>query len=351
MMDYSKEFEATSKEFEATSKEFEATSKEFEATSKEFEATSKEFEALAEAYEASGGTAAVFLDKDSASLAVNRNRILCKNEIRGIRIDGTETPDGATVKIFVEPGIVLEKPVHLCFGVVPSEGVQEIISEYEIGDGSSVTFLAHCSFPNAIKVKHAMDARIRVGKKAEMTYSETHYHGESGGVEVLPLVKAVVDEGGILKNEFKLIKGSAGRIQIDYVGDLKKDAVCELDARIYGKKDDRIIVKESIHLNGINARGLAKSRIVSSERCQSEVIGEAIGNAPFSRGHIDCVEIVKGAEARASAIPRLVVVDDRAKLTHEAAIGSVDKKQVETLMARGLDEDEAADVVVRGMLK
>jgi Fe-S cluster assembly scaffold protein SufB len=45
------------------------------------------------------------------------------------------------------------------------------------------------------------------------------------------------------------------------------------------------------------------------------------------------------------------VNDDRAKLTHEAAIGSVDKKQVETLMARGLTEDEAVDVVVRGMLR
>jgi hypothetical protein len=44
-------------------------------------------------------------------------------------------------------------------------------------------------------------------------------------------------------------------------------------------------------------------------------------------------------------------VDDRAKLTHEAAIGSVDKKQIETLMARGLTEDEAVDVAVKGMLR
>ena len=49
--------------------------------------------------------------------------------------------------------------------------------------------------------------------------------------------------------------------------------------------------------------------------------------------------------------PRLLVIDDRAKLTHEAAIGSVDRKQVETLMARGLTEEEAVDVVVRGILR
>ena len=40
--------------------------------------------------------------------------------------------------------------------------------------------------------------------------------------------------------------------------------------------------------------------------------------------------------------------DERAKVTHEAAIGSVDKKQVETLISRGLDESEAVDMIVRG---
>jgi Fe-S cluster assembly scaffold protein SufB len=312
---------------------------------------SHEFEELAKAYEASGGDASSLLDPKSASLMVSHNKILGKNEIPGVSIEGGETPTGATARITVEPGTLVERPVHLCFGVVPREGVQEIVSEFSIGDGSRVTFLAHCSFPNAVKVRHTMDARIHVGKRAQMTYSETHYHGEFGGTEVLPVVKVTVEEGGILKNEFKLVHGTVGRLKIDYEGDLRKDAVCEFDAKAYGKKDDRISIKESLFLNGENARGLAKSRIVSADRCQSEVIGEAVGNAPFARGHIDCVEIIKGKEARASAVPRLVVVDDRAKLTHEAAIGSVDKKQVETLMARGLTEDEAVDVVVRGMLR
>jgi Fe-S cluster assembly scaffold protein SufB len=312
---------------------------------------SKQFEMLSEAYELSGGDAASLLDKHSGSLVVHHNKIIGRNEIPGVHIEGAETPTGARAKITVDPGAVVEKPVHLCFGVIPKEGIQEIISEFDIGDRASVTFLAHCTFPNAAKVKHTMAAKIHVGKNAQMTYSETHYHGESGGIEVLPVVKVVVDEGGMLKNEFKLTKGSVGELRIDYEGDLKKDAVCEFDAKVYGKNKDRISVKESIYLNGVNARGLAKSRIVSSDRCHSEVIGEIIGNAAYSRGHVDCVEIIKGKEARASAIPRLVVVDDRAKLTHEAAIGSVDKKQVETLMARGLSENEAVDVVVRGMLK
>ena len=111
---------------------------------------SKEFEALAEAYEASGGNAASLLDKKSASLVVSHNKIIGKNEIPGVHIEGGSTPTGVNAKITVDPGTIVEKPVHLCFGVVPKEGIQEIISEFDIGDGARVTFLAHCSFPNAI---------------------------------------------------------------------------------------------------------------------------------------------------------------------------------------------------------
>jgi Fe-S cluster assembly scaffold protein SufB len=53
----------------------------------------------------------------------------------------------------------------------------------------------------------------------------------------------------------------------------------------------------------------------------------------------------------ATAIPLVSVTDDKAKVTHEAAIGSIDRKQVETLMARGLDEDKAVDVIVKGILR
>jgi hypothetical protein len=312
---------------------------------------SKEFSAIAKAYEASGGDPANLFGEKFAGLVVSHNRILHHNSILGVRIEGEETPTGAKAKITVAPGTVVVNPVHLCFGVLPKEGLQEIVSEFEIGEGAKVNFLAHCSFPNAVKVKHVMDAKIHVGRRAEMSYSETHYHGEEGGVEVLPVAKVVVEEGGFFKNQFKLINGAAGEVRLDYEVDLKKDAVGELDARIYGKKRDKILVKESLFLNGENARGLAKSRIVASDHCTSEVVGEAVGNAAGARGHVDCIEIIKGKDARASAIPKLLVVDDRAKLTHEAAIGSVDKKQIETLMARGLSEAEAVDVVVKGMLR
>jgi len=61
--------------------------------------------------------------------------------------------------------------------------------------------------------------------------------------------------------------------------------------------------------------------------------------------------VIRGKDVVVKAVPVVVVNDETAKVTHEAAIGSIDKKQLETLMARGLSEDEAVDVIVQGMLR
>jgi len=108
---------------------------------------------------------------------------------------------------------------------------------------------------------------------------------------------------------------------------------------------------EKVNLNGREARSLIKSRLVLRDKARAEVIGETYGNAPLARGHVDCTEIVDGEEAIAKAIPIVSVSNKEAKVTHEAAIGSIDKKQMQTLMARGLDEEEAVKIIVKGILK
>ncbi len=308
-----------------------------------------EFEAIVKAYEKAGGKPEVFRSPRIASLVVSGNRVLFANEIPGIRMESEELPSGVKARIKVEPGVRLEYPVHLCFGVLPKEGVQEIYSEFEIGEGASVAFIAHCTFPNAVNVRHVMDAAIRVGKGALMHYRESHYHGEHGGTVVLPRARVAVEEGGRYFSEFNLTSGRVGKLELDYVVEVGPKGVAELVARAYGYGDDSILIKEVIRLNGEKARGLAKARIAVRDRARSEVHGITEGNAPFTRGHVDCVEIVRD-EAIANAVPVVVVKDPTAYVTHEAAIGTVDKKELETLMARGLSEEEAVDVIIKGML-
>ena len=86
------------------------------------------------------------------------------------------------------------------------------------------------------------------------------------------------------------------------------------------------------------------------DQADSSVNTTAEGNAPGVVGHMDCTEMVRGA-AVAHNTPPVVVWDDQARVTHEAAVGSVGKRELETLMARGLTEEDAVDIIIRGMLR
>lgn len=82
----------------------------------------------------------------------------------------------------------------------------------------------------------------------------------------------------------------------------------------------------------------------------AEVLSITEGNAPYARGYTDCLEIVR-ERTRVSALPEVRVSDPLAKVTQEAAIGSVDHRQLENLMAHGVAPEAAVDIIVRGMLR
>jgi len=311
---------------------------------------SQEFEMIVETLEKSGGEAEMLKSKKVASMVVAGNKVLLKNVVDGVHVIANETENGVEVDLTIDDNVKMAYPVHLCFGVMHKKGDQRIISNYKIGNNVSVEFLAHCSFPIAEDVRHLMQADMQIGENSKVKYNEVHFHGPEGGIEVRPQAHIKIGKNSIYSSEFRLIEGRVGVFDMDYSVDVGENGVAELNAKLYGKGSDKIKIKEVIHLNGEWSKGIAKSRIVNTEESSSEVLGEVVGNAAHSRGHIDCTEIVEGEHALASAVPLVKVTHPLAKVTHEASIGSVDKQQMETLMARGLEEHEAIDVIVKGLL-
>jgi Fe-S cluster assembly scaffold protein SufB len=311
----------------------------------------KEYQGMIDAYEKAGGARSALLSGDVAKLLIHENKVLSSDGVSGLNIETKETESGVNIHLVVEKGVKIKHPVHLCFGVLPKEGLQEIILKIDARDNSELSAIAHCIFPNAVKVVHKMDADIEIGNNARFDYKETHYHGEIGGIEVIPKAKVTVGKGGLWQSTLTLSEGLVGKLDYDFEVFCQEDAVAELVVKAYGRKNDDLKIWERIYLDGAGARGLAKSRLVLSDKAKAEVRGETYGNAPYARGHVDCMELVNGEEAVAKAIPIVAVTNDKAKVTHEAAIGSIDRRQVETLMARGLEENEAVDVIVKGILR
>jgi Fe-S cluster assembly scaffold protein SufB len=308
-----------------------------------------EFEGLMKAFGEAGGDRGAITDPDTAHLAANGHSILSSRAVAGIDVDAHETSDGIFASVRVREGVKLRKPVHLCFGLLRTSGSQVIKMEVTLERDSSAAFIAHCIFPNAEKVLHSMDAVVDIGENAEMRYSETHYHGPYGGIEVIPKLQVKVNRNGKYYTDFTLINGRVGKLGIDYAVEAGENAVAELVTRVFGHARDVIVIEEKVVLAGENARGIIKARVAIEDDATAEIRGITEGNAAGARGHVDCMEIVKD-RAVAKAYPLVQVNNPLAKVTHEAAIGSVDKRQMETLMAHGLSPEEAVDVIVKGIL-
>lgn len=306
-------------------------------------------EAIAAAYEGQFPLPGLLNPLDVGCIAVDGNRVLLLKQPDGLAVEAHELPDGVEAHIKVRPGAVLAQPVHLCFGSLALKGVQRLIATFDIGAGAQVEFIACCSFPNAEDLEHLMEGHITLGKGSSLVYRETHHHNGLGGVTVRARARVDVGQGARFISGLNLTDGRAGSFSITYEVDVAAGGLAELNARGLGFGDDVVNIDETIRLNGPEARGLAKSRIAVSDQASAQVVSVLEGNAPRVLGHVDCIEIVQD-DAVAKAIPLLHVRDDTARLTHEAAIGTVDHKALETLLARGLDAKTAADVIVRGML-
>ena len=309
-----------------------------------------ELDTLLAALRQTGAERAVLEAADTAHLVVEGHHLLSARALPGLEVDTRETATGIAARVLVREGVRIAQPVHLCFGVVHERGLQQIAMEVRLERAAAVRFIAHCLFPRAEEVRHEMDAQVEIGEGAEFDYAEVHFHGPFGGTTVIPRAAITVGRNGRYRGDFTLTTGRVGTLELDAKVHAGAGSLTELTARVLGSGDDRITLREEVSLDGDDARSLIKTRIALKDRATAMVTGITAGHAPGARGHVDCLELVRD-QAVASAVPMVNVTNPLAKVTHEAAIGTVDRRQMETLMAHGLTPEQAVDVIIRGVLR
>ncbi|MBD3278162.1 MAG: SufBD protein [Candidatus Aegiribacteria sp.] len=286
---------------------------------------------------------------DVAHVEIHGNEVLGLHLVHGLHMETEEMEDGIRARVRLDPGVTIEKPINMCFGLIPEEGVQRIIMDVEVGDGATAAVVSTCTFPNALDVVHEMEAEIRLGEGAEYNYLERHVHSPDGGIKVVPRSRIVLGRGAVFRSDFEMLKGRVGKLDILYDAECGPESVLEMSARISASGDDSLLIHEKANLAGERSRGVLTTNIAVRDRAEADIRNTLRAEAAYARGHVDCKEIVRD-EAKARAVPIVEVVHPLAHVTHEAAIGSVDSKQLETLMAHGLDEDSATDLIIEGLL-
>lgn len=288
-------------------------------------------------------------EPDVAHIEIHANEVLGLHLVPGFEVEAEELSDGIRATITVRRNQKIDQPVRICFGLLDETGTQKIYMKIRLEEGSRVAVLASCTFPNAVEVLHTMDAEIEIGRRSEYIYLERHVHGREGGVNVIPRAKVTLDEGARFRTDFELLKGRVGKIDIDYDAVCGSHSILDMAARISGRGDDQIRIHEKANLKGEGSHGVLRTNIAVRETAKAEIKNTMVASAAFSRGHVDCKEIVQD-KAIANAIPIVEVHHPKAHVTHEASIGSVDSKQLETLLCRGLTEDDATNLIIEGLL-
>jgi len=284
-------------------------------------------------------------------LYIESNKIISAQKISGLKILTERFQEGVKIKLVVKKGTLIKKPIFFCFGILGEKGKQVILPEIILERGAEAKIFAHCTFPQAKNVSHQMEAKIKLGKNAKLTYQETHYHGENFGTKVLPNLKILIGEAAVLENEFILDQGSVGKLKIILETELEKNAFVEIISKVIGKgKGDDIEIYDKALLKGKNSRSLIKLRGAVVDGGRMFFRGKTEAKAKNARGHIDCREIVVGNSV-AESVPIIKVNHPEARITHEASVGKVNQKELETLMTRGLSEKEAIDFIIRGVIK
>ncbi len=283
------------------------------------------------------------------SLIIEGSKVIKEVPYPGILIEKQERNNKLSINITVMDNIKLDKEVHLCLSKM-EKGSQEIFIDILVGENSKVKFVSHCAFKGK-NIKHITRTNFKTKKDSSLEVEEIHYHDKDLDILIDTKTKGVVGEHSTYKSLFKIDKNNAGKVQIVYEVDVLDYGSIDVETKIAGRDGDDVFIKDIIYLKGKYSRALAKSRIVALGKMKAEFYGETYGLGDYARGHIDCSEIIRDKDVVLKAIPIVVVNNPTAKITHEAAIGSLDKRQIQTLMLKGYDEDEAVEIIVRGLLR
>lgn len=293
--------------------------------------------------------AEVLQDKDSAYLFIDGNRILRRQNVEGLEVELREQDEGVDIAVRVLPGVRVRKPVHFCFGMLAAGETQKIKLNLTVMADASINVLSHCMFPRESLSRHLMEGIITLEEGATFRYLEKHIHSEKGTSQVYPHAEVRVGKNARFRTEFELIEGRVGLIDIDYNMSCAEKSVTDFISKISGHGNDRINIRETAVLSGEGARAVLRSRIAARDETVAEVHNKIVAEAKDAFGHVDCTEILQG-RGRVKAYPEVEVLHPLAHVTHEASLGGVDNRQLETLMARGLTKVAAEGLIIRGLL-
>ncbi|MDD2270513.1 MAG: SufD family Fe-S cluster assembly protein, partial [Candidatus Dojkabacteria bacterium] len=177
-------------------------------------------------------------------------------------------------------------------------------------------------------------------------FNMIHSWGETS--RVFPKTKVHVEEGGVFISNYVVwekVKEIVSNPQV-FVEDNGKAVMQSL---VYSHKGSKLDIGGRISLEGSESSGEILSSVVS-EGGNYKTVTEIVGKGDNSRGHIECNAVLLEKAGAVETVPLLKAQNPSVQLSHEASIGKISKEEIEYLQTKGLNEEEATELIVKGFV-
>ena len=244
-------------------------------------------------------------------------------------------------------GAKIEKPVQSCLFLKAENSGQNIHNIVVVEENSELHIITGCAAAHEkFSGGHFGLSEIYVKKGGKLTFTMVHNWGEN--TVVRPSTMGVVEEGGTLINNYVLMKKVKDLNSYPTIFLNGEGAVARFNSVLVAPEGSYIDTGTRIIQNAPDTKAETISRTITTG---GTIIsrGHIQGNNVPARGHIECQGLILGG-GRIHAVPELEATVEGVELSHEAAVGKIAQEEIEYLMARGMDEDEATSTIVRGFL-
>jgi len=253
--------------------------------------------------------------------------------------------------IYVPKGVVVDIPLQAYFRI-NTENMGQFERTLIIADeGSSVHYVEGCTAPiYSSDSLHSAVVEIIVKKDAHVRY--TTIQNWSNNVYNLVTKRTAVHEGG----RMEWIDGNIGsKVTMKY------PACYLLGERASGETLSVAFAGPGQHQDAgakmVHAAPLTTSNIVSKSvargggRTSYRGLVQVQEGAHGSRSNVKCDALLVDAVSRSDTYPYVDIREDDVSMGHEATVSKVGDDQLFYLMSRGMTDDEAMAMVVRGFVE
>ena len=253
--------------------------------------------------------------------------------------------------VYVPAGVQVKIPLQSYFRLNAAGAGQFEHTLIIVEKGASLHFIEGCSAPKYnVTNLHAGCVELFVGEGARLRYSTIE--NWSRNMMNLNTKRALVEKNGLIE----WVSGSFGSaVSCLYPCSVLhgEGAKCEFTGVTFASKGQHLDTGASVihvapHTSAnINTRTISKSGGAATYRSAVKVT-KAAHHAKCS---VNCESLMLDDESRSDTLPVMDIEAPEADIGHEAKIGRISEDAIFYLMARGIDEQEARAMIVRGFVE